>query len=88
VGTMWLVDRSRVHLRVAGQAALLAQSVLAVQIFSLSFLRADSVPSWKGMHLESWAALVLVVSFLLGFIVLNLREKLHRPGSEALRQSD
>ncbi len=73
-----LVDRFRERMPLPGQAGLLALCVLALQLLGLSFLRADPSPSWQGLHLESWAALVLAACFLLALVVLSLNKKLPR----------
>jgi membrane protein implicated in regulation of membrane protease activity len=75
------------RLPVPGQAALLALVALSAQMFALSFLRADAAPTWQGLHLESWSALVLVVCFLLAFVSLTLIEKLFRSRSESSKGS-
>ncbi len=76
--TLLLVDRIRERIPFPGQAGLLVLCVLAVQLFALSFLRADPAPSWRGLHLESWAALGLAACFLLALAVLSLNQKLRR----------
>lgn len=81
-----LADRIRWRLLIPGQLALLVLSGLTAILFWLSFLRADSAPSWKVMHLESWAALALAISFLLAFIAVTLRERQRRPDVNQILQ--
>ncbi len=76
--TLVLADRIRERMPVPGQMGLIALCVLAAQLLGLSFLRADSAPSWRGLHLESWAALGLTACFLLALVVLSLNQKLNR----------
>lgn len=59
LGLFWLIDRLSDRLPVPGQAAGLSILGLSLVIFGLSFLRADPIPSWRGMRLDSWGALVL-----------------------------
>ena len=76
--TLLLADRFRERMPLSGQVGMLALCALAAQLFGLSFLRADSAPSWQGLHLESWAALGLAACFVLAFAVITLSQKLLR----------
>jgi prolipoprotein diacylglyceryltransferase len=55
----WSVERISARLPIAGQAAGLALLGLSVELFGLSFLRADPTPYWRGMRLDAWGALAL-----------------------------
>lgn len=85
--TVGLVDLYRPRLRIAGQAALLALFAFGVQMFCLSFLRADAVPAWLGLHLETWSALLLAACSLFVLLVLVLRDRTQRLRRPALDSS-
>ena len=70
LGTFWLVDFLRPHLRRRGQAASLAFLGISAQLLTLSFLRADPVPLWNGLRLDSWAG--LVYSFIAVLVCLGV----------------
>jgi len=73
VAIIWLLDWSRSRLRVPGQAASLGLLALSLQLFGLSFLRADPAPVWQGLRLDSWAALSF--SVVAAFFLLLLARK-------------
>ncbi len=54
----WLVDRLRPRLPVPGQAALLALLLFSLEMFAVSWLRADPVPLIGTLRMEAWFALV------------------------------
>jgi phosphatidylglycerol:prolipoprotein diacylglycerol transferase len=60
----WLVDRTRQHLRRAGQPACLTLFGLGLLIFVVSFLRADPSQTILGWRPEAWVG--LAVSLLAG----------------------
>ena len=76
--TVWLFDRLRVRSPLTGQAALLVLTLLCLQLFGLSFLRADPAPLWRGLHPESWSALALALFFFLVFLVYAAWDRQHR----------
>ncbi len=60
--TFWLLEYSPAALDrdqrfLPGQTASLGLVVLALQLFGLSFLRADPALYWAGVRLDAWAAL-------------------------------
>lgn len=59
VALFWAIERISDRLPVPGQAAGLALLGIALELFGLSFLRADPIPYWRGMRLDAWGALVL-----------------------------
>jgi phosphatidylglycerol:prolipoprotein diacylglycerol transferase len=69
LGVFWLLDRFRSRFKVPGQVASLGLSFLCVQMLGLSFLRADPVPYWNGLRLDTWAWLALTVIALIVVIV-------------------
>lgn len=85
--TVWLVDFYRLRLRIAGQAAMLALFAFAMQMLGLSFLRADGMPSWHGLHLDTWWALLLAACAIIGLLVLVLRDRSQRQWDTATEYS-
>jgi prolipoprotein diacylglyceryltransferase len=74
LGLFWLLDWVRDFFKSPGQvfsAALLGFSAI---MLALSFIRADPLPEWQGMRLDSWAALVFL---LLGGICLMISSLPH-----------
>lgn len=61
--TFGMVDLFKTRFKSPGQVSLIALTVLLVEMLALSFLRADPAPTWRGLHMESWAALSLAVIF-------------------------
>ena len=72
---IWLVDRLRSHLRVPGQAALLAMLLLSLEILMISLLRADPAPTWGALRLESWSAVGIALLTLLAYFAVGLRSR-------------
>lgn len=82
LGTLWLVDRlgarlsqrkqpnSRGPAVQPGLVAAFGTFCLALEVFLLSFLRADPSPVWQGLRLDAWAALAFTL--LAGFACLYL----------------
>jgi hypothetical protein len=73
VAIFWFVDWSRSRLRIPGQAASLGLLALSLQLFGLSFLRADPSPVWQGLRLDSWAALSYSIAAAFFFLLLARR---------------
>lgn len=70
----WAVDRSRKWLTTPGGAASLGLLGLTLVGFGLSFLRADLVPTWRGLRLEAWGWLGLAaIAFLLSLATIKPR---------------
>lgn len=78
LGTFWLVERQQKRLPAPGLAALLFLVALLLQLLVLSFLRADPVPAWQGVHLDSWAAFGLAGIALLALLIRFFRARPHR----------
>jgi len=57
LGIYWLADRQRSS--IPGWKAVLGVLGGCLELFALSFLRADPAPVWKSLRPEAWAALVL-----------------------------
>lgn len=55
----WLLEFISDRLPVSGQYAGLALLGISLELFGLSFLRADPIPYWRGMRLDAWGALIL-----------------------------
>lgn len=55
----WLLEFISDRLPFPGQAAGLALLCLSLELFGLTFLRADPMPSWRGMRLDAWGTLAL-----------------------------
>jgi phosphatidylglycerol:prolipoprotein diacylglycerol transferase len=79
LATFWLLEYGpdildRGDENVPGHTAGLGLVMLALEIFGLSFLRADPALYWAGMRLDAWAALgfALVGILALGLISRNV----------------
>lgn len=75
LGTIWLVERLQKRLPVPGMAMLLFLAALSLQLLALSFLRAEPLPAWLGLRLDSWAALGLAGISLLALLVAFSRAR-------------
>ena len=53
-----VLDWGQKRLHRSGLAAALALLGLSLELFGLSFLRADPAPLWNGVRLDAWAALI------------------------------
>lgn len=78
LGTIWLVERLQKRLPAPGMAMLLFLAGLSVQLAVLSFLRAEPLPTWLGLRLDSWAALGLAGITLLALLVIFGRARLRQ----------
>jgi len=67
-----LLDWSRKWLHRSGLAAALALLGLSLELFGLSFLRADPAPMWNGVRLETWVALGFAVIAGMAIIITSL----------------
>lgn len=68
LGFFWLLDWGRRWIAAPGQAAGFGMLGLSLEVFALSFLRADPMPKWRGMALSSWTALGF--AFLAGLTIV------------------
>lgn len=83
LGLFWLLDWGREYLTSPGQTFSAAILGLSVIMLGLSFLRADPLPVWQSMRLDSWAAVAFAVFgglSLLVAVVTNLKN--HEAGEE------
>ncbi len=72
------LDVLRTRLARPGQAACLAWLSLSLLLLGASFLRADPYPLWKGLRLETWAALTSSGLATLGSLYTFIR---HAPSA-------
>jgi phosphatidylglycerol---prolipoprotein diacylglyceryl transferase len=70
--TFGMADWLKPRIQSAGQISMIALTALLVEMLVLSFLRADPAPAWRGLHLESWAALSLALIFLVIVLVQKI----------------
>jgi phosphatidylglycerol:prolipoprotein diacylglycerol transferase len=68
-----LLDWGQKRLHRSGLAATLALLGLSLELFGLSFLRADPAPLWNGVRLEAWAALVFAGIAGVAIIITSLQ---------------
>jgi prolipoprotein diacylglyceryltransferase len=79
ISTFWLLDKRRdwkwISDRILqpGILSLLAWLSLALELFGLSFLRADPAPIWKGLRLDTWAGLGIASIALFWLLFLFIR---------------
>ena len=64
----WLVERLRPRLPIPGQAALLALLLFSLEMFAISWLRADPAPLTGMLRTEAWFA--LIIAGLAGCVLL------------------
>jgi phosphatidylglycerol:prolipoprotein diacylglycerol transferase len=74
LGAFLAIDLNRARLRVPGQAAVLGAFSLSLEMFALSFLRADPALSWLGLRLDAWSGLACALLCALGFVFLRKPE--------------
>ncbi len=82
VGLFWLLDWSRQWITAPGQATGLGMLGLALEVFALSFLRADPAPKWRGMVLGSWTALGFALLAGLVFVISTIWFSVKNRGQE------
>jgi prolipoprotein diacylglyceryltransferase len=70
LGMFWLLERASKRLPRSGISASVGLLGLAVELFALSFFRADPMPVWLGLRLEAWGTLGLAVFSILSLAVL------------------
>ena len=67
---IWLLDRAGKRLAIQGMSAALGLFGLSLEIFVLSFMRADPVQLVYGMRMEAWGAIGLMLVSVLSVVVL------------------
>jgi prolipoprotein diacylglyceryltransferase len=84
LGVLWLVDRLRKRYSSPqevdtdqpaiqpGLIAIFGYFCLSLEVFVLSFLRADPTPIWAGLRLDTWSALGFTLLTGLAWIYLSL----------------
>jgi phosphatidylglycerol:prolipoprotein diacylglycerol transferase len=65
----WVLDRGRALLPYPGQAASLGLLGLALELFALSFLRADPSLVYRGLRLDAWGFLILAGVAMIWFLL-------------------
>jgi phosphatidylglycerol:prolipoprotein diacylglycerol transferase len=71
----WAIDRFESRLStIPGLSALLAWLGLTLELLVLSYFRVDPVPVWRGLRLDTWGALALVLLAIISLILLVLRK--------------
>jgi len=61
--------------KVPGRAALLGISAMSLELFALSFLRADPVPRWHGLPPDAWISLGLAWVMVFVFFINHFHNK-------------
>jgi prolipoprotein diacylglyceryltransferase len=61
LGHFWLLDWGRDFFKSQGQTFSAALMGFSAIMLALSFIRADPLPEWQGMRVDSWAALVFLM---------------------------
>jgi phosphatidylglycerol:prolipoprotein diacylglycerol transferase len=81
---IWLLDTVGRRLPVRGMGAMLGLLGLSAVLFGLSYLRIDPTPIWRGLRLEAWGALGLMILSGLTVVVLlaywQVKENRKLPG--------
>ncbi len=72
---LWGIERVRLWLSVPGWAAALSLLGISLELFGLSYLRADPSLYWQGMRLDAWAALVFAGIALAALIAFGITRK-------------
>lgn len=75
---IYLVDRFRARLKLAGQQAALGMAGLGLIITLLSFLRADPALVFGRLRADSWAGLAFTALGLAWFAGITVRAAMHR----------
>jgi len=61
------------HLSRPGLASALWLLCTSLVLFTLSFLRADPIPTWQGLRLDAWAGIALAAISLLALLALAIQ---------------
>ena len=80
LGLFWVLDWGRGFLRSPGQAFSAALLGLSLIMLALSFVRADPLPEWQGMRVDSWAAMAFAIFGGLCLLVSYIRQVLKQEG--------
>ena len=75
---VWSLDWASKRIPIPGLMAAIGLFGISAVIFTLSFLRADPIPSLNGLRLEAWAAIGLMIISLSAVVVLLLHWKLKK----------
>lgn len=78
VGLFAMLDWGRAQLKTPGRVAALGLFGLSVQLFALSFLRADPAPLWRGLRPDAWGAMGLGLLSIV-FLLLSFRNNSPHP---------
>lgn len=83
----WLLDSAGKHFHLPGLRASLGFLSIACVMFALSYLRADPTPIWRGLRLDAWGALALMIFAACVVVVLLIRWNLGKVNSPEGRTS-
>ncbi len=75
LGWLWLLDRLLPKNAAPGLLAGLAYLGVALELFGLSFLRADPGPTWRSLRLDAWGALAAAALALLWLIFIYFQKR-------------
>jgi prolipoprotein diacylglyceryltransferase len=73
LGVVWSLERLRITSTVVGMNASLGLFGITTILFGLSYLRADPAYIWKGLRLDAWGALALMIFWGIIVVVLLAR---------------
>jgi prolipoprotein diacylglyceryltransferase len=73
LGVVWSLERLRMTSTVTGMNASLGLLGITTILFGLSYLRADPAFIWKGLRLDAWGALTLMIFWGIIVVVLLTR---------------
>jgi phosphatidylglycerol:prolipoprotein diacylglycerol transferase len=76
LGLLAALDWGRRRLQIPGLAASLGLLGLSLELFGLSFLRADPAPLWRDLRLDVWGALGLAGVAVLCIILILIRRRM------------
>ncbi len=78
---IWWLDRSTKVLPIHGLRAGLGLFGVSAVLFGLSYLRADPAEVWRGLRLDAWGALGLMIFSTVAVVVLLSVGKMRKKGS-------
>ena len=78
LGVIWILERYSKKNPIEGMTASLGLFSLSSILFSLSYLRADPAYIWKGLRLDAWGALALMIFWGIIVVVLLARWKIKK----------
>ncbi len=82
---IWLLERAGKQLPHSGMSATIGLIGISAEIFALSFLRLDPTPIWRGLRVEAWGAIGLMIFSAVIEVVLLVRWKYRREASPGKR---